>query len=208
MFTCRPFRSRLGTGGPATVLTTNALRSSDSRMVQRRRCDAPLPKHGRSGTRVASSWFVGSAYVKAGKMERRRSGYGAPVVRECRIWAPMRSLSLCVTSGRSHMSIISEFASLCDIPFGGSVVTRCKTPGRRLASQYVSASSSYKMPHIDANAEFESLCDNPMLTWELVCGIRVAMRQRLGSQLFESIVQRVSPCSSMIAPSSWLTKLA
>ena len=84
------------------------------------------------------------------------------------------------------MSIISEFASLCDIPFGGSVVTRCKTPGRRLASQYVSASSSYKMPHIDANAEFESLCDNPMLTWELVCGIRVAMRQRLGSQLFES----------------------
>lgn len=159
MFTCRPFRSRLGTGGPATVLTTNALRSSDSRMVQRRRCDAPLPKHGRSGSRVASSWFVGSAYVKAGKMERRRSGYGAPVVRECRIWAPMRSLSLCVTSGVSHRDSFSEFVFLCNIRFVEPLVARCKTPGRRLASQCVSALYAGEMSHIDTNAEFESPCD-------------------------------------------------
>ena len=84
------------------------------------------------------------------------------------------------------MSVFSEFVSLCDIPFGELSVACCKMPGRRHASQYVSASSACKMPRIDANAEFESLCDNPMLTWELVCGIRVAMRQRLGPQLFES----------------------
>lgn len=105
---------------------------------------------------------------------------------ECHVWAPLRSLSLCVTSGMSHRDSFSEFVFLCNIPFGGLFVACCKMPGRRLTSQCALVSSAYKMSYIDTNAEFESPCDSPMLTWGLVCGIRVAMRHsrcRIGGRL-------------------------
>ena len=69
------------------------------------------------------------------------------------------------------MNSFSGFVSLCDIPFGGLLAVRYKMPGSYFTSWYVSASSACKMSHVDANAEFELLCDNPTLPLGLVCGI-------------------------------------